>query len=100
VGSTCATTAAAALLPSGGRGPDEVDILLRKEAPAKALEQLPERGQKVVRLRFGVGGDDPTPISETGRLLGVSQDAVRRLEGKALADLAGSRELEALRPAA
>jgi len=54
----------------------------------------------VVRLRYGINGDDPTPLSETGRRLGLSQDAVRRLERKALSELAQSRELEALRPAA
>ncbi|MEA2160114.1 MAG: hypothetical protein QOD66_2494, partial [Solirubrobacteraceae bacterium] len=36
----------------------------------------------------------------TGRRLGISQDAVRRLERKALAELAESRELEGLLPAA
>jgi DNA-directed RNA polymerase specialized sigma subunit len=39
-------------------------------------------------------------LTETGRRLGISQDAVRRLERKALAELARSRELEALRSAA
>jgi hypothetical protein len=39
-------------------------------------------------------------LVETGRRLGISQDTVRRLERKALAELAASRELDALRPAA
>ena len=60
----------------------------------------PEREREVVKLRYGINGDDPTPLSETGRRLGISQDAVRRLERRALSELAESRELEALRPAA
>jgi RNA polymerase primary sigma factor len=94
-------TAFGALLASDERGPEEeVDISLREDALRRALEQLPEREREVVKLRYGVGGDDPTPLSETGRRLGISQDTVRRLERKALAELAESRELDALRPAA
>jgi RNA polymerase primary sigma factor len=94
-------TSLGALLPSDARGPDEeVDILLREDALRRALDQLPEREREVVKLRYGVGGDEPTPLVETGRRLGISQDTVRRLERKALAELAESRELDALRPAA
>jgi RNA polymerase primary sigma factor len=94
-------TSLGALLPSGERAPDEeVDIALREDALRRALDQLPEPEREVVRLRYGINGDDPTPLSETGRRLGLSQDAVRRLERKALTELSQSRELEALRPAA
>ena len=94
-------TSFGALLASDERGPEEeVDILLREDALRRALEQLPEREREVVKLRYGINGDDPTPLSETGRRLGISQDTVRRLERKALAELAESRELDALRPAA
>ena len=90
-----------ALLASDERGPEEeVDISLRDDALRRALDRLPEREREVVKLRYGINGDDPTPLNETGRRLGLSQDAVRRLERKALSELAQSRELEALRPAA
>ncbi|MBV9466049.1 MAG: sigma-70 family RNA polymerase sigma factor [Solirubrobacterales bacterium] len=89
------------LLASDERGPEEeVDISLRVDALRRALEQLPETEREVVKLRYGIDGDDPTPLSEAGRRLGISQEAVRRLERKALSELAASRELEALRPAA
>ena len=94
-------TAFGALLSSDALGPEEeVDILLREDALRRALDQLPEREREVVKLRYGVGGDEPTPLVETGRRLGISQDTVRRLERRALAELAESRELDALRPAA
>jgi RNA polymerase primary sigma factor len=90
-----------ALLASDELGPEEeVDIILREDALGRALAELPEQEREVVKLRYGVGGDQPTPLVETGRRLGISQDTVRRLERKALADLASSRELHALRPAA
>jgi len=94
-------TSLGSLLPSDQRAPEEeVEISLREEALERALARLPEREREVVKLRYGVGGDDPIPLGETGRLLGLSSDAVRRLERKALSELAESRELEALRPAA
>src|SRR3989440_714825 len=90
-----------ALLASDERGPEEeVDISLREDALRRAVDSLPEREREVVKLRYGINGDDPTPLSETGRRLGISQDAVRKLERRALTELAQSRELEALRPAA
>jgi RNA polymerase primary sigma factor len=90
-----------ALLASDERGPEEeVAISLREEALHKALDRLPEQEREVVKLRYGINGDDPTPLSETGRRLGISQDAVRKLERKALSELAQSRELDSLRPAA
>jgi RNA polymerase primary sigma factor len=90
-----------ALLASDERGPEEeVDILLSEDALTRALDQLPDQERNVVKLRYGVGGDEPTPLVETGRRLGISQETVRKLERKALAELAASRELDALRPAA
>jgi RNA polymerase primary sigma factor len=94
-------TSLGALLASEERGPEEeVEIALRGDALRRALERLPEREREVVKLRYGINGDDPTPLTETGRRLGISQDAVRRIERRALSELAESRELEALRPAA
>ncbi len=94
-------TSLGSLLPSDDRGPEEeVEISLRGDALRRALERLPEREREVVKLRYGINGDDPTPLTETGRRLGISQDAVRRIERRALSELAESRELEALRPAA
>ena len=94
-------TSVGALIPSEERGPEEaVDISLRGDALRRAVEQLPRPEREVLKLRYGINGDEPTPLNETGRRLGISQDTVRRLERKALAELAESRELEGLRPAA
>ncbi len=94
-------TSLGALIESGDPTPDEeVEIALQQDAVRNALERLPEREREVVRLRYGIDGDDPTPLREAGRRLGISSEEVRRLERRALAELAESRELEALRPAA
>ncbi len=89
------------LLPSEDRGPEEeAEISLRAEALRRALASLPDREREVVKLRYGVDGDEPKPLSEASRRLGISPDAVRRLERKALTELSETRELEGLRPAA
>jgi RNA polymerase primary sigma factor len=90
-----------ALIPSEAAGPEEeVESSLRAEAVHRALERLPARERSVVELRYGIGGQEPTPLRETGRQLGLSSEAVRTLERQALAQLARSDELDVLRPAA
>src|SRR5437763_1230768 len=94
-------TTIAARIPSDGPTPEEaVDATLREDALQSALEQLPDPERQVVKLRFGIGEEGPTPLREAGRRLGLSQGTVRNLERKALAELAESGELAALRPAA
>jgi RNA polymerase primary sigma factor len=89
------------LLPSDERSPvEEVEIVLREEAVHAALEQLPEQEREVIRLRFGISGPGPTPLRETGRLLGLSPERVRRIELQALARLAETREVAGIADAA
>jgi RNA polymerase primary sigma factor len=89
------------LLPSDALEPvEEVEIGLRQEAVHRALENLSEQEQQVIRLRYGINGDDPTPLREAGRLLGLSPERVRRIEHKALERLACTREVAGLSEAA
>jgi RNA polymerase primary sigma factor len=79
---------------------EEVEIGLRDETVRAALNQLPDQEREVIGLRFGLGGDDPTPLREAGRRLGLSPERVRRIEHKALQRLAEFREVAALSEAA
>ena len=79
---------------------EEVEIGLRDETVRAALDQLPDQEREVIGLRFGIGGDDPTPLREAGRRLGLSPERVRRIEHKALERLAEFREVAALSEAA
>jgi RNA polymerase primary sigma factor len=94
-------TALGDLMPSDTPDPsEEVELTLREDAVRRALEQLPELERRVVQLRFGINGDSPpTPLRETGRLIGVSDSEVSRLESKALKRLAALREMQALQAA-
>ena len=94
-------TALGDLLESEGDGPDqEVELSLREETLRTAVDSLPDREREVVKLRYGINGDEPTPLRETGRRLGISPERVRQVEAEALKRLAVSREVEALREAA
>jgi RNA polymerase primary sigma factor len=90
-----------ALLPSDEPEPvEEVEIGLRQEAVHRALENLSEQEQAVIRLRYGINGDHPTPLREAGKRLGLSPERVRRIEHKALERLATTREVAGLAEAA
>jgi RNA polymerase primary sigma factor len=85
------------LLASQEREPhEEVEIGLRDRTVRAALDQLPDQEREVIKLRYGINGDHPTPLREAGRLLGLSPERVRRIEHKALARLAEFREVAAL----
>jgi RNA polymerase primary sigma factor len=89
------------LLESGGATPhEEVELSLREETVRRTIGELPDPERAVIQLRYGIDGEDPKPLRETGRRLGLSAERVRQLESKALERLAGRREIEALREAA
>lgn len=44
------------------------------------LEQLPELQGRVLRLRYGMEGEEPMSLTGIGRILGISRDRVRNLE--------------------
>jgi RNA polymerase primary sigma factor len=94
-------TALGDLLEAGDAPVDqEVELGLSEQLLRRTIEELPEVERKVIRLRYGINGDDPQPLRETGRRLGLSAERVRQLESKALKRLATRRELEALREVA
>jgi len=94
-------TALGDLLESGEQAiAEEVEVSLVEETLRRTIDELPEPERHVIRLRYGINGDDPQPLRETGRRLGLSAERVRQLESKALKLLATRRELEALHEAA
>ncbi len=89
-------------LLEGGAPPvdQEVEVSLSEQLLRQTIEELPETEREVIRLRFGLEGDEPQPLRETGRRLGLSAERVRQIESRALKRLAMRRELEALREVA
>jgi RNA polymerase primary sigma factor len=94
-------TALGDLLEGGTPPPDrEVEVSLSEQLLRQTIEELPETERDVITLRFGLTGEDPQPLRETGRRLGLSAERVRQIESRALKRLAMRRELEALREVA
>jgi RNA polymerase primary sigma factor len=52
------------------------------------LGALDEGGAAVLRLHFGLDGEEPLTLKEIGKRLGLSPEGVRKIERRALADLA------------
>jgi RNA polymerase sigma factor (sigma-70 family) len=73
-----------------------VAVTLGREAVRRALDRLPHQQREVVRLRYGIDGEEPQHLRETGRRLGLSAERVRQIEHDALARLAEVRELQGL----
>jgi RNA polymerase primary sigma factor len=64
-----------------------------------ALIELPPRQAEVIRMRFGLDGEEEMTLEEVGQLFGVTRERIRQLEAKALAYLrhpARMRRLQAL----
>jgi RNA polymerase primary sigma factor len=59
----------------------------RTEELYAALDQLPARDAKVIRLYFGLDDDEPRTLEQIGRLLGVTRERVRQLRDRALKTL-------------
>jgi RNA polymerase primary sigma factor len=82
-----------------GDGPlpdEEVEVSLRCQALAVALEALSERERKVLVLRYGLIDEEPKTLEEIGRRLGLTRERVRQIETEALKRLARLREMEAV----
>jgi RNA polymerase primary sigma factor len=81
--------------------PDEqVEVELTEQALHRAVSELPDRHREILRLRYGLGDrEDPKSLEEIGRVLGITRERVRQLEGEALRRLAEQRELAGLKAA-
>jgi RNA polymerase primary sigma factor len=94
-------TAFGDLLPSDGPElEEEIQVSLAQETLRKTIGDLPEPERSVIRMRYGIDGEEPKALRETGRRLELSAERVRQLESRALERLSAHREIDALRDAA
>jgi RNA polymerase primary sigma factor len=66
---------------------DAVTATSLSEQIMSALDELSDREKEVVRLRFGLDGDQPQTLEEVGRQFGVTRERIRQIESKTLAKL-------------
>lgn len=53
----------------------------------EVLAELNEREMRIIKLRFGLGGEGPYTLEETGRFLGITRERVRQIQEKAIEKL-------------
>lgn len=58
---------------------------------------LDEREREVIRMRFGLDGEEPLTLQEIGEAMALSRERIRQIESRAKEKLRRSREAQGLR---
>ena len=67
-----------------------------KEQLAEIISTLSEREQKIIKLRFGIGGGRPHTFEEVGAEFSVTRERIRQIEAKALSKLRKNKDTKKL----
>jgi RNA polymerase primary sigma factor len=62
---------------------------------AELLENIDSRAAKILRLRYGLDGDDPLTLKDIGQRIGLTRERVRQIEHEALQKLRDAMLVEA-----
>ena len=78
-----------ALVDPRAERPDEIDFLSTDRTRLmKAISQLPERDQMILKLRYGLADHEHTmTLRQIAEVVGISRERVRQLEHQALEEL-------------
>jgi RNA polymerase primary sigma factor len=83
---------------SSADGPaDAATRMMLTQAVGDVLNELSEREQEIVRLRFGLDGGQAKTLEEVGREFGVTRERIRQIEAKTLAKLRHPQRSQRLR---
>jgi RNA polymerase primary sigma factor len=77
-------------------GPDEqVNNSDELRQMTELLDEIDERAAKILKLRYGLEGEDPMTLKEIGKRIGLTRERVRQIEHEALAKLRDVMMIEA-----
>jgi RNA polymerase primary sigma factor len=85
---------------------EDADAVVPMEAAAfimlqdqleRVLDELAEREQRIIQLRFGLTDGHPRTLEEVGREFGVTRERIRQIESKTLAKLRHPSRAQMLR---
>jgi RNA polymerase primary sigma factor len=78
-------------------GPDDETFeRALSESVEEVLSTLKEREAKILRLYFGLDGQEPKTLEEIGSMMGITRERVRQIKEKALARLRHASRARAL----
>jgi len=75
---------------------DRVSQVLLREQLLEAIDSLPPREQRILRLRYGFQDGQMYTLAEIGQRLGITRERVRQLEAQALGRLRKPESLQEL----
>ena len=61
------------------------------------VKDLDQKERDVIRMRFGLDGDEPRTLQEIGEAMALSRERIRQIESRAKEKLRRSREAQGLR---
>ncbi len=81
------------LIPDGG-----IDVERMRTGVGALIGCLTPREQLILRLRYGLGGEEEHTLEQIGQSLGLSRERVRQLEARALKKLRETQPAQRLHP--
>ena len=72
---------------------EEVFSLTLQDTLGDVLKNLSQREITIIQLRYGLNGEGPRTLEETGKYLGITRERVRQIQEKAIQKLKDLREL-------
>ena len=76
---------------------DSAATQLLKEQIAEILSTLTDREQKIIKMRFGIGGGKSHTLEEVGAEFSVTRERIRQIEAKALTKLRKNKDTKKLK---
>ena len=65
--------------------------------PGRRAEESLAARDHIIKLRYGLNGEGPRTLEETGKLLGITRERVRQIQEKAIQKLKELKELSEYR---
>jgi RNA polymerase primary sigma factor len=72
---------------------EEVFCMTLQDTLGTVLKNLNEREITIIKLRYGLNGEGPLTLEETGKLLGITRERVRQIQEKAIQKLKDLQQL-------
>lgn len=73
---------------------DTVFHLTLQDTLEEVLRELSDREKRIIKLRFGLAGEGPFTLEETGKYLGITRERVRQIQEKAIQKLRNSTAIK------